>query len=161
MSNSNLISSIELTRKNLRAQIEGLRVEAEDLITKYWIKWKERNHQEINLTRHSKVPKREYLGSYAPKVELIGNARKVTITWHQFSPYKTRAPSHMSKWVQPMKSGKYSKNCFVNHASWEYEMISETEALLEPYREMLELYHSAYIELGRKIRQYSKTKVAQ
>ncbi|EMV2828814.1 plasmid transfer protein, partial [Escherichia coli] len=96
MSNSNLISSIELTRKNLRAQIEGLRVEAEDLITKYWIKWKERNHQEINLTRHSKVPKREYLGSYAPKVELIGNARKVTITWHQFSPYKTRAPSHMS-----------------------------------------------------------------
>ena len=30
MSNSNLISSIELTRKNLRAQIEGLRVEAED-----------------------------------------------------------------------------------------------------------------------------------
>lgn len=29
MSNSNLISSIELTRKNLRAQIEGLRVEAE------------------------------------------------------------------------------------------------------------------------------------
>ncbi|EDR2536639.1 plasmid transfer protein, partial [Salmonella enterica subsp. enterica serovar Saintpaul] len=27
MSNSNLISSIELTRKNLRAQIEGLRVE--------------------------------------------------------------------------------------------------------------------------------------
>ncbi|EDD5549294.1 plasmid transfer protein, partial [Salmonella enterica subsp. enterica serovar Kentucky] len=24
-----------------------------------------------------------------------------------------------------------------------------------------ELYHSAYIELGRKIRQYSKTKVAQ
>ncbi len=30
------------------------------------------------------------------------------------------------------------------------EMISETEALLEPYREMLELYHSAYIELGRK-----------
>ncbi|EAA2291566.1 plasmid transfer protein [Enterobacter hormaechei] len=40
-------------------------------------------------------------------------------------------------------------------------MISETEALLEPYREMLELYHSAYIELGRKIRQYSKTKVAQ
>ncbi|HHC0857844.1 TPA: conjugative transfer protein MobI(A/C), partial [Salmonella enterica] len=119
MSNSNLISSIELTRKNLRAQIEGLRVEAEDLITKYWIKWKERNHQEINLTRHSKVPKREYLGSYAPKVELIGNARKVTITWHQFSPYKTRAPSHMSKRVQPMKSGKYSKNCFVNHASWE------------------------------------------
>lgn len=161
MSNSNLINSIELTRKNLRAQIEGLRVEAEDLITKYWIKWKERNHQEINLTRHSKVPKREYLGSYAPKVELIGNARKVTITWHQFSPYKTRAPSHMSKRVQPMKSGKYSKNCFVNHASWEYEMISETEALLEPYREMLELYHSAYIELGRKIRQYSKTKVAQ
>ncbi|WP_275655023.1 conjugative transfer protein MobI(A/C), partial [Salmonella enterica] len=70
-------------------------------------------------------------------------------------------PSHMSKRVQPMKSGKYSKNCFVNHASWEYEMISETEALLEPYREMLELYHSAYIELGRKIRQYSKTKVAQ
>lgn len=67
----------------------------------------------------------------------------------------------MSKRVQPMKSGKYSKNCFVNHASWEYEMISETEALLEPYREMLELYHSAYIELGRKIRQYSKTKVAQ
>nr|AKB10182.1 hypothetical protein pSEN112499_097 [Salmonella enterica subsp. enterica serovar Enteritidis]AKF16297.1 traH [Salmonella enterica subsp. enterica serovar Enteritidis] len=88
MSNSNLISSIELTRKNLRAQIEGLRVEAEDLITKYWIKWKERNHQEINLTRHSKVPKREYLGSYAPKVELIGNARKVTITWHQFSLIK-------------------------------------------------------------------------
>ncbi|MCV5935015.1 plasmid transfer protein, partial [Escherichia coli] len=79
------------------------------------------------------------------------------MTWHQFSPYKTRAPSHMSKRVQPMKSGKYSKNCFVNHASWEYEMISETEALLEPYREMLELYHSAYIELGRKIRQYSKT----
>ncbi len=29
-------------------------------------------------------------------------------------------------------------------------MISETEALLEPCREMLELYHSAYIELGRK-----------
>ncbi len=62
--------------------------------------------------------------------------------------------------IEP-KDGKYSKNCFVNHASWEYEMISETEALLEPYREMLELYHSAYIELGRKIRQYSKTKVAQ
>ncbi len=49
MSNSNLISSIELTRKNLRAQIEGLRVEAEDLITKYWIKWKERNHKRLTL----------------------------------------------------------------------------------------------------------------
>ncbi|MFP1463850.1 hypothetical protein ACLB1E_34160 [Escherichia coli] len=42
----------------------------------------------------------------------------------------------MSKRVQPMKSGKYIRT--INHASWEYEMISETEALLEPYREMLE-----------------------
>nr|WDS96514.1 hypothetical protein VW1_00088 [Enterobacter sp.] len=67
----------------------------------------------------------------------------------------------MLKLVQPMKSGKFTKNCFLNHASWEYEMISETEALLEPYREMLGFYHSAYIELGQKIRQYSKTKMAQ
>ncbi|MGV7963824.1 conjugative transfer protein MobI(A/C) [Photorhabdus tasmaniensis] len=161
MSNSNLLKSLEHTRNSLRAQIETLRVEAEDLITNYWIVWKERNHKEINLPRHSKTPKREYLGSYAPKVELIGNARKVTITWHQFSPYKTRSPSHMSKRVSPMKSGKYSKNCFINHASWEYEMIAETEGLLEPYRELLEFYHAAYIELGRKIRQYSRIKVAK
>ncbi|EHU9088484.1 plasmid transfer protein, partial [Escherichia coli] len=105
--------------------------------------------------------KKEYLGSYAPKVELIGNARKVTITWHQFSPYKNRPPSHMSKRISPMKSGKYTKSCFVNHASWEYEMIEKTEGLLEPYRELLEFYHAAYIELGRKVRQYSKSEVAQ
>ncbi|EEU9347602.1 conjugative transfer protein MobI(A/C), partial [Escherichia coli] len=54
-----------------------------------------------------------------------------------------------------------SKSCFVNHASWEYEMIEKTEGLLEPYRELLEFYHAAYIELGRKIRKYSKYKVAQ
>nr|WP_325167717.1 hypothetical protein [Escherichia coli] len=24
-----------------------------------------------------------------------------------------------------MKSGKYTKSCFVNHASWEYEMIEK------------------------------------
>ncbi|HHW0269450.1 TPA: conjugative transfer protein MobI(A/C), partial [Escherichia coli] len=56
---------------------------------------------------------------------------------------------------------KYSKSCFVNHASWEYEMIEKTEGLLEPYRELLEFYHAAYIELGRKIRKYSKYEVAQ
>nr|WDS96515.1 hypothetical protein VW1_00089 [Enterobacter sp.] len=38
MSNSNLINSIELTPKNLLVQIEDLRVEAEDIITKCWIK---------------------------------------------------------------------------------------------------------------------------
>ncbi|HGT6212851.1 TPA: plasmid transfer protein, partial [Escherichia coli] len=31
----------------------------------------------------------------------------------------------------------------------------------EPYRELLEFYHTAYIELGRKIRKYSKSEVAQ
>ncbi|MGA3710768.1 conjugative transfer protein MobI(A/C), partial [Escherichia coli] len=82
-------------------------------------------------------------------------------TWHQFSPYKNRPPSHMSKRISPMKSGKYTKSCFVNHASWEYEMIEKTEGLLEPYRELLEFYHAAYIELGRKVRQYSKSEVAQ
>lgn len=156
MSNSKLLKSLEISRSLLRSQIDTLREAAEDLITNYWIVWKERNHQEINLPRHSKTLKKEYLGSYAPKVELIGNAKKVTITWHQFSPYKTRSPSHMSKRVSPMKSGKYSKSCFVNHATWEYEMIEKTESLLEPYRELLELYHVTYIEMGRKIRQYSK-----
>ena len=29
-------------------------------------------------------------------------------------------------------------------------MIEKTEGLLEPYRELLEFYHAAYIELGRK-----------
>lgn len=38
----------------------------------------------------------------------------------------------MSKRVSAMKNGKYSKSCFVNHASWEYEMIEKTEGLLEP-----------------------------
>ena len=56
---------------------------------------------------------------------------------------------------------KIFKSCFVNHASWEYEMIEKTEGLLEPYRELLEFYHAAYIELGRKIRKYSKYEVAQ
>ncbi|MXF18991.1 plasmid transfer protein, partial [Escherichia coli] len=114
----------------MRSQIDVLREEAEELITNYWIEWKERNHIERNLPRDSKTLKKEYLGSYAPKVELIGNARKVTITWHQFSPYKNRPPSHMSKRISPMKSGKYTKSCFVNHASWEYEMIEKTEGLL-------------------------------
>ncbi|HIF7429266.1 TPA: conjugative transfer protein MobI(A/C) [Escherichia coli] len=161
MSNSKLIKSLELSRSLMRSQIEALREEAEDLCTNYWIEWKERNHLEINLPRLSNTLKREYLGSYAPKLELIGNAKKVTITWHKFSPFKTRAPSYMSKRVSAMKNGKYSKSCFVNHASWEYEMIEKTEGLLEPYRELLEFYHAAYIELGRKIRKYSKYKVAQ
>ena len=38
-------------------------------------------------------------------LELIGNAKKVTITWHKFSPFKTRAPSYMSKRVSAMKNG--------------------------------------------------------
>lgn len=135
MSNSKLIKSLELSRSLMRSQIEALREEAEDLCTNYWIEWKERNHLEINLPRPSNTLKREYLGSYAPKLELIGNAKKVTITWHKFSPFKTRAPSYMSKRVSAMKNGKYSKSCFVNHASWEYEMIEKTEGLLEPYRE--------------------------
>ena len=152
MSKSKLLKSLEISRTLLRSQIDVLREEAEELIT---------NHIERNLPRDSKTLKKEYLGSYAPKVELIGNARKVTITWHQFSPYKNRPPSHMSKRISPMKSGKYTKSCFVNHASWEYEMIEKTEGLLEPYRELLEFYHAAYIELGRKVRQYSKSEVAQ
>ena len=85
MSNSKLIKSLELSRSLMRSQIEALREEAEDLCTNYWIEWKERNHIERNLPRDSKTLKKEYLGSYAPKVELIGNARKVTITWHQFN----------------------------------------------------------------------------
>ena len=132
MSKSKLLKSLEISRTLLRSQIDVLREEAEELITNYWIEWKERNHIERNLPRDSKTLKKEYLGSYAPKVELIGNARKVTITWHQFSPYKNRPPSHMSKRISPMKSGKYTKSCFVNHASWEYEMIEKTEGLLEP-----------------------------
>ncbi len=60
-----------------------------------------------------------------------------------------------------MKSGKYSKSCFVNHAFWEYEMIEKTEGVLEPYRELLEFYHTAYIELEPEIRKYSKSEVAQ
>ena len=143
MSKSKLLKSLEISRTLLRSQIDVLREEAEELITNYWIEWKERNHIERNLPRDSKTLKKEYLGSYAPKVELIGNARKVTITWHQFSPYKNRPPSHMSKRISPMKSGKYTKSCFVNHASWEYEMIEKTEGLLEPYRELLEFYHAA------------------
>ena len=161
MSKSKLLKSLDISRTLLRSQIDVLREEAEELITNYWIEWKERNHIERNLPRDSKTLKKEDLGSYAPKVELIGNARKVTITWHQFSPYKNRPPSHMSKRISPMKSGKYTKSCFVNHASWEYEMIEKTEGLLEPYRELLEFYHAAYIELGRKVRQYSKSEVAQ
>ncbi|MFP1497885.1 conjugative transfer protein MobI(A/C) [Escherichia coli] len=119
MSNSNLISSIELTRKNLRAQIEGLRVEAEDTLQNTGSSGRNETTKRLTLPDIAKF-QRGSIWVLAPKVELIGNARKVTITWHQFSPYKTRAPSHMSKRVQPMKSGKYSKNCFVNHASWEY-----------------------------------------
>ena len=80
MSNSKLIKSLELSRSLMRSQIEALREEAEDLCTNYWIEWKERNHLEINLPRPSNTLKREYLGSYAPKLELIGNAKKVTIT---------------------------------------------------------------------------------
>ncbi|EED4258460.1 plasmid transfer protein, partial [Escherichia coli] len=90
MSKSKLLKSLEISRTLLRSQIDVLREEAEELITNYWIEWKERNHIERNLPRDSKTLKKEYLGSYAPKVELIGNARKVTITWHQFSPYKNR-----------------------------------------------------------------------
>lgn len=112
MSNSKLIKSLELSRSLMRSQIEALREEAEDLCTNYWIEWKERNHLEINLPRPSNTLKREYLGSYAPKLELIGNAKKVTITWHKFSPFKTRAPSYMSKRVSAMKNGKYSKSCW-------------------------------------------------
>ncbi len=76
MSNSKLIKSLELSRSLMRSQIEALREEAEDLCTNYWIEWKERNHLEINLPRPSNTLKREYLGSYAPKLELIGNAKK-------------------------------------------------------------------------------------
>ncbi|WP_426727352.1 conjugative transfer protein MobI(A/C) [Enterobacter cloacae complex sp. 288G10] len=120
MSNSKLIKSLELSRSLMRSQIEVLREAAEDLCTNYWIEWKERNHLEINLPRPNNTLKREASwGSYAPKIELIGNAKKVTITWHKFSPFKTRSPSHMSKRISAMKSGKYSKSCFVNHAFWQ------------------------------------------
>ncbi|WP_281997766.1 conjugative transfer protein MobI(A/C), partial [Escherichia coli] len=114
MSNSKLIKSLELSRSLMRSQIEALREEAEDLCTNYWIEWKERNHLEINLPRPSNTLKREYLGSYAPKLELIGNAKKVTITWHKFSPFKTRAPSYMSKRVSAMKNGIYGHSRFCN-----------------------------------------------
>lgn len=91
MSNSKLIKSLELSRSLMRSQIEVLREAAEDLCTNYWIEWKERNHLEINLPRPNNTLKREYLGSYAPKIELIGNAKKLQSP-HKFSPFKTSLP---------------------------------------------------------------------
>nr|WP_233341469.1 hypothetical protein [Escherichia coli]UGK56390.1 hypothetical protein [Escherichia coli] len=67
MSKSKLLKSLEISRTLLRSQIDVLREEAEELITNYWIEWKERNHIERNLPGDSKTLKKEYLGSYAPK----------------------------------------------------------------------------------------------
>ena len=47
-------------------------------------------------------------------LELIGNAKKVTITWHKFSTLKTRARSYMSKRVSAMKNGIYGHSRFCN-----------------------------------------------
>ena len=128
MSNSKLIKSLELSRSLMRSQIEALREEAEDLCTNYWIEWKERNHLEINLPRPSNTLKREYLGSYAPKLELIGNAKKVTITWHKFSPFKTRAPSYMSKRVSARDywnpTENYLNSIMLHISNWDGKSVN-------------------------------------
>lgn len=153
MKTTYLIQTIETTRSILKSNIEGLRDESESLINAYWDEWKERNRIEIKAPHHSSELKHSYLGSYAPKIATIGNGKKITIHWHQFKPFKKNPPNHMSKRVMPLKSGNYAKSCFINHATWEWEMIEKTEIELKPYRDLLEHYHSQYIELGRKLRQ--------
>ena len=51
MSKSKLLKSLDISRTLLRSQIDVLREEAEELITNYWIEWKERNHIERSLAR--------------------------------------------------------------------------------------------------------------
>ncbi|MDT9841930.1 hypothetical protein RUW57_25420, partial [Escherichia coli] len=63
------------------------------------------------------------------------------------------ADRNRSHW-STSKTPSYTKS-----VSWQHHQ--KTEGLLEPYRELLEFYHAAYIELGRKVRQYSKSEVAQ
>jgi len=151
MVSANLIETIELTRKTLRDNINALHSEAEQLVNEYWSEWKERNKIEINTPHPSSELKRTYLGSYAPRMVVIGHGKKKTVHWYKFKPFKNKPPNHMSQKVDS-KSGGYTKSCFLNHATWEWEMIERTENKLKPFRDLLEYYHVQYIELGRKLR---------
>lgn len=156
MDRAMIIQTIEENRALIKSSIELLRAEADKHVTEYWDAWKERNRIEIKAPHDSGVFKNTYLGSFAPKVTMIGDAKKITVHWHQYKPYKSKAPSFMSVRVMPKKSGKYTKSCFKNHAHWEWEMIEKTESLIKPYRDMLEHYHEMYIELGTILRQLAK-----
>nr|UGK56785.1 hypothetical protein [Escherichia coli] len=67
MSKSKLLKSLEISRTLLRSQIDVLREEAEELITNYWIEWKERNHIERNLPGDSKNSKEGVSGFICTK----------------------------------------------------------------------------------------------
>ena len=155
MDRAMIIQTIEENRALIKSSIDRLRAEADKHVTEYWDVWKERNRVEILIPREGRVFKNTYLGSFAPKITMIGNAKKITIHWHQYRPYKNQPPSFMSVRVMPKKSGKYTKSCFENHAHWEWEMIEKTEKILSPYREVLEHYHEMYIQLGSLLRQFT------
>lgn len=155
----NLKTSTDVLTELQQSQTDAIKVyvdQANEICTKYWSDWKVRNEREIRSS-HVETQKWKVLGSYAPKIAIIGNGNKHTVEWNNYRPTaKNRPTLHMSTRVKPLKNGDYGVSCFPKHAEWEWEMISEAEEKLKPLRETMELLHKQSIEVGRLIRKTQK-----
>ncbi|NRN29017.1 conjugative transfer protein MobI(A/C) [Photorhabdus heterorhabditis] len=150
-----LIETLKTSRKETQRGIDRLVEEANAICNEYWKIFQAKNKKFLQESQGS-VGKNKNLGRYAPKVTVVGDGKKQTITWNDYAPRLKGVPClRMSLRVSTTKRGAYSISCFPKHKDWEWLLIKEFEGRLSPLRETLECLHAHNVTLARKIRKYS------